>query len=51
MIKSIRIRSAGRVARMGESRGVNRILVGKLEGHTAIRRKRRRLEDKTKMYF
>jgi len=32
VIKSRRMRWAGHVARMGESRGVYRVLVGKLEG-------------------
>ena len=32
MIKSRRMRWAGHVARMGEERGVYRVLVGKLEG-------------------
>ena len=32
VVKSRRIRWAGRVARMGEVRGVQRVLVGKLEG-------------------
>ena len=32
VIKSRRMSWAGHVARMGEERGVNRVLVGKLEG-------------------
>jgi hypothetical protein len=32
MIKSRRMRRAGHVARMGERRGVHRVLVGKHEG-------------------
>jgi len=32
VIKSRRMRSVGHVARMGEERGVYRVLVGKLEG-------------------
>ena len=51
MIKSIKIRSAGHVARMGESRGINGVLIWKSDGHTAIGRTRRRWEDKTKIYF
>ena len=46
-IKSRRIRWAGRVARMGERRGVYRVLVGKLEG--TLERPRRRWEDNIKM--
>jgi hypothetical protein len=33
VIKSRRMRGAGHVARMGERRGVNRVLVGKLYGN------------------
>ena len=32
VVKSRRMRSAGHVARMGEGRGVHRVLVGKAEG-------------------
>ena len=39
----------GRVARMGEGRGVYRVLVGKLEGKRALGRPRRRWEDNIKM--
>jgi hypothetical protein len=45
VVKSRRIRWAGHVARMGEGRGVHRVLVGKPEG----RRPRRRWEDNIKM--
>jgi hypothetical protein len=45
-IKSRRMRWAGHVARMGESRGVYRVLVGKPEG---IGRPRRKGEDNIKM--
>jgi len=40
---------AGHVARMGESRGVYRVLVGKPEGKRPIGRPRRRWEDNIKM--
>jgi hypothetical protein len=36
---------AGHVARMGEGRGVHRILVGKPEGRRPLGRPRRRWED------
>ena len=48
MIKS-RKRWAGHVARMEESRGVHRVLVGKPEGKRSLRRSRRRWEDNIKM--
>jgi len=41
-IKSRRMRWAGNVARMGEERGVNRVLVGKPEGKRPLGRPRRR---------
>ena len=44
VIKS-RMRWAGRVARMGEERGVYRVLVGKLEGKRPLGRPRRRWLD------
>ena len=47
VIKS-RIRYAGRVARMGERRGVYRILVGIPEGKRQLGRPRRRWEDNIK---
>ena len=40
---------AGQVARMGEGRGVHRVLVGKLEGKRPLGRPRRRWEDNIKM--
>ena len=49
MIKSRRLRWAGHVARMGEGRGVYRVLVGKAEGRRPLGRHRRRLEDNIKM--
>ena len=42
VIKSRRMRWAGHVARMGEDRGVYRILVGKPEGRRPLGRPRRR---------
>jgi hypothetical protein len=45
VIKSQKIRWAGHVARMGEKRGVYRVLVGKSEGKRPLGRPRRRLED------
>jgi hypothetical protein len=42
------MRWAGNVARMGESRGVYRVLVGKTEGKRALSRPRRRWEDNNK---
>ena len=49
MIKSRKTRRAGHVARMGESRGVYRVLVGKPEGKRPLRRPRHRWEDNIKM--
>ena len=48
VIKS-RIRWAGHVARMGEYRGVHRVLVGKPEGKRPLGRPRCRWEDNIKM--
>jgi len=45
VIKSRRMRWAGHVARMGEERGVYRVLVGKLEGKRPLGRPRRRWVD------
>ena len=42
VIKSIRMRWAGHVARMGKERGVYRVLVGKPEGKRPLGRPRRR---------
>ena len=44
-----RIRWAGHVARMGERRGVYRVLVGKPEGKRQLGRPRHRWEDNIKM--
>ena len=49
VVKSGRMRWAGHVARMGEGRGVHRVLVGKPEGKRPLRRTRRRWEDNIKM--
>ena len=49
MIKSRRMRWAGHVARMGEERGVYRVLVGKLEGKRPLGRPRRRWVDNIRM--
>ena len=46
MIKSRRMRWARHVARMGERRGVYRVLVGKPEGERPLGRPRSRWEDK-----
>ncbi|KAJ4445522.1 hypothetical protein ANN_12202 [Periplaneta americana] len=48
-IKSRRLRWAGHVARMGESRNAYRVLVGRPEGKRLLRRPRRRWEDNIKM--
>jgi hypothetical protein len=49
VVKSRRMRWAGHVARMGEERGVHRVLVGKPEGKRPLERPRRRWEDNIKM--
>jgi hypothetical protein len=49
VIKSRRIRWAGRVARMGQGRGVYRVLVGRPEGKRPLGRPRHRWEDNIKM--
>jgi hypothetical protein len=49
VIKSRRMRWAGHVARMGERRGVYRVLVGKPEGNRPLGRPRFRWEDNIKM--
>jgi hypothetical protein len=49
MIKSRRMRWVGYLARMGEGRGVNRVLVGRPEGKKPLGRPRRRWEDNIKM--
>ena len=49
VVKSRRMRWAGHVARMGEERGVHRILVGKPEGKRPLGKPRLRWEDNIKM--
>ena len=49
VVKSRRMRWAGHVARMGEDRGMHRLLVGKPEGKRPLGRPRRRWEDNIKM--
>jgi hypothetical protein len=49
VIKSRRMRWSGHVARMGEGRGVYRVLVGKPKGKRPLRRPRCRWEDNIKM--
>jgi hypothetical protein len=49
VIKSRRMRWAGHVARVGEGRGVYRVLVGRPEGKRPLGRRRRRWEDNIKM--
>ena len=49
VVKLRRMRWAGHVVRMGEGRGVHRVLVGKPEGKRPLGRPRRRWEDNIKM--
>jgi len=49
VIKSIRMKWAGHMARMGERRGVYRVLVGKPQGKRPLGRLRRKWEDNIKM--
>ena len=49
VVKSRRMRWVGHMARMGEDRGVHRVLVGKPEGKRPLGRPRRRWEDNIKM--
>ena len=49
VIKSRRMRWAGHIARMGERRGVCRVLVGKPEGKRPLGRPRRRWEGNMKI--
>jgi hypothetical protein len=49
VIKSRRLRWAGHVARMGESGGAYRVLVGKPEGRRPLGRPRRKREYNIKM--
>jgi len=48
VVKSRRMRWAGHVARMGQERGVYRVLVEKPEGKRPLGRPRRRWEDNIK---
>jgi len=48
VINSWRLRWAGHVVRMGEGRGVYRVLIGKPEGTRPLGRPRRRWEDNIK---
>jgi hypothetical protein len=49
VVKSRRMRWAAHVARMGEDRGVYRVLVGKPEGKSPLGGPKRRWEDTIKM--
>jgi hypothetical protein len=49
VIKSTRLRWAGHVARMGEGRGVYRVLIGRPEGTIPLGRLRLRWENNIKM--
>jgi len=49
VVKSRRMGWTGHVARMGEGRGVHRVLVGKPEGKRPFGKPRRRWEDNIKM--
>jgi hypothetical protein len=49
VIKSRRMRWVGHVARMGEGRGVYRVLVGRPEGKKRLERPRRRWENNIKL--
>jgi hypothetical protein len=51
VITSRRVRWAENVARMGERKGVNRVLVGRPEGKRPLRRHRRKWKDNIKMDF
>ena len=49
VIKSRRMKWVGNVARMGEGRGVYRVLLGKTEGRIPMGRRRRRWVDNIRM--
>jgi hypothetical protein len=49
VIKFRRMRLTGHVARMGEGRGVYRVLVGRPEGKRSLERPRRRWENNIKL--
>ena len=48
-VRSTRMRRAGHVARIGEERGVYRVLMGKPEGRRPLGRPRRRWVDNIRM--
>jgi len=49
VVKSRRMRWVGHVARIGEDRGVHRVLGGKPEGKSPLGRPRRRWKENIKM--
>jgi hypothetical protein len=49
VIKSRKLRWVGHVARMGEGRGVYRVLIGRAEGKRPLERPRHRWEDNIKL--
>ena len=49
VVKSRRMRWTGHMARMGNGKGVHRVLVGKPKGKRPLGRSRRRWEDNIKM--
>jgi hypothetical protein len=49
VVKARRLRGAGPVVRMGEGKGVHRVLEGKPEGKRPLGKPRRRWEDNIKM--
>jgi hypothetical protein len=49
VVRSRRMRWVGHVARMGEGRGVHRVLMGRPEGRRPLGRPRHRWEDNIKM--
>ena len=51
VVKSRRMGWVWHVARMGEDRGVHRVLVGKPEGKRPLGRPKRRWEDNIKMHL
>jgi hypothetical protein len=51
VIKSRRLKWAGHMGRMGEGRGVNRVLVGRPKGKRPLGRPRCRWEDNIKIDF
>jgi hypothetical protein len=51
VIKARRLRLAGHVARMGEGRGINRILVGRPEGKKPLERPKCRWENNINIDF